>query len=138
MIPQVIGQRNWIMCVGGKPRLSGVEPSAQFSGVIIQDNVFAIDAAGQASPGDFHFSRFVSGYPGVGDCDAPEAGGSEAGRGGRRIHVSGFVAHFIWDVRVVDDYERKRAADPPLRSDHDDAGGRDLVGNDYDETFRRD
>jgi hypothetical protein len=134
------GEGNGRVSVSGKPWLTLVQASAQVSGVIVQHDVFifAIYAAGEASPRDFHFGGFVARHPGVGDCDAPETCGCEACRGGHRIYVSGFVAHFIGYAGIASDHERTRAADSPLLGDNDDAGGRDLVGHDHDEIFWRD
>ncbi len=71
MTPQVVNKGKGSVLVSGKPRLALVQPSAQHSGVVIQDDVFTIDAAGQASPRDLHIGGRVTRYSRVGDCNSP-------------------------------------------------------------------
>ncbi len=80
--------------------------------------------------------RLIFRRTGVGDRDSPEPGGSEARGATMRIHVSGFVAHFIRDARIVLDDERYRALGSSLFCDDGDPRGGDPVGNDGDETGR--
>ena len=92
--------------------------------------------AGQSGPRNFDFCRFVAGNPGVGDRDSPEPGGAKVGRRRRWIYVAGFVADFIGYARIADHDEWQRAGDSSLRRDHGDAGRRDFMGDDCDETLR--
>ena len=48
-----------------------VETSTQMSGIVVQDDVFAIYAAGESCPRDFDGSGFVTGYSRVGDRNSP-------------------------------------------------------------------
>ena len=117
---RIIGQGHGIMRVSAKPGLAPIKASAHLAAVIIEDNLPAVDPAGQPGPRDFHLRRFVARHPRVRNRDTPEPRRTEVGRCGHRIHISGLVTHFIRNSRIVRYHERRRASTPSLRRDHGD------------------
>ncbi len=97
----IVGQGNGIVRVGGKPGLALKETAAELRAVVIEDDVSAVDAAGQAGGRHFNLGRFVARDPRIGNGDPPEPGGSEIVRPGHRIHVANFVQHFAGDSRAA-------------------------------------
>lgn len=95
-----ICERNGIVGVGSEPGVAAVEASANVGVIVVEDEVFAIYAAGELGVGDFDLREFVSGDAGVGDGDSPERCRDEVRRLGDGIDVSGFVADFSGDARV--------------------------------------
>src|SRR5450432_1152056 len=88
-----MSQREGIVGVGAEPGVAAIEASADGGVVVVDNDVFAIDPAGELGAGDLDLRVLISGDAGVGDGDSPEQGGGEI-RGLGRIDVSGFVADF--------------------------------------------
>ena len=89
-----------IVSVGAEPWVAAIEASADGGVVVGEDDVFAIDPAGELGAGDFDLGVLVAGDAGVGDGDSPKHGGSEIWRLRRGVDVSGFVANFVGDAGV--------------------------------------
>ena len=74
MIPRIVRQGNGVVGVAGKPGVALVEAAANLAGIVVEDNLPAVDLAGQPGPRDLDLGRFVARHPRVGNRDAPEPG----------------------------------------------------------------
>lgn len=80
--------------IGAEPGTTEVKASANIAAIIIQDNIFPIDFAGQLRPRNFNLRFLESMHASVSHCDSPQHCGIEIRRFGDRVNVARFEAHF--------------------------------------------
>jgi hypothetical protein len=68
----IVGYGHGLMLIGAEPGLATVEATANVAAIIVEDDVFAVNAAGELSPGDFHLCGFVAWDASVSDGYAPQ------------------------------------------------------------------
>jgi hypothetical protein len=86
--------------IGAEPGIAAVQASANIAAVIIQDNIFPVDFAGELRSRNFNLCFLERSHASIGHSDSPEHYGVEIRRFGDCINVAGFKAHFSRDARV--------------------------------------
>jgi pyrroloquinoline-quinone synthase len=93
-----VGERDRIVCIRTKPRISPIESSAQSAAIVIQDYIFSVDPARQCGAQNFDFRIFVATDSCVRDRYSPKHGGSEFLWFGSGVDVCGLEAHLGGDA----------------------------------------
>jgi hypothetical protein len=136
MVSWIIGEWHGFMLIGTKPGFTAVEATANVSTVAIEDDVFTVNAAGEPGPGDFHLGGFMACDPSVSNGDSPEHCGMKVGWGRHGVYVTGLVAHFVGDSRIIGYNKRERRSRSSTWGDHGDGRRRNFVRDDGEQAVR--
>ena len=144
VVQMIVGKRQGVMKIArtglacAEPGVAEVETSAKLAAIVVQNDVFAVHAAGELHFGDFDLGGFISRNAGVGDGDSPQQNCVEGPGRWNGVDVSRFPADIVRDTRIVADQKGGWRSGAPGWRDCRDAGLRGEAWDQGNQFFRGD
>src|SRR2546430_16617416 len=96
-----------MVVMSAEPRPAHKQPTMHVSGIVIEEYLAAIKTAGELCRSNLHPRRFVTGNTRVRNGDTPHSRRTKTVRPTYRVNVTGFIADFVGNTRIVHHCERK-------------------------------